>query len=171
MNKKIIITGKTNIDKIMHTKPQDRLITKSWINKKDLIKQENQYDFLLNIQNDIFFKEKKNILTELKNKLNSYKHQDIKKNRHDETKLITIPETIKKLIDCSMNCHYCKDTCLIMYKKVRHNKQWTLDRLNNDIGHFTDNVVISCLSCNLKKRRMDEEKFKFSKQLIIRKIK
>ena len=54
MNKKIIITGKTNIDKIMHTKPQDRLITKSWINKKDLIKQENQYDFLLNIQNDIF---------------------------------------------------------------------------------------------------------------------
>ena len=58
-----------------------------------------------------------------------------------------------------------------MYKKVRHNKQWTLDRLNNDIGHFTDNVVISCLSCNLKKRRMDEEKFKFSKQLIITKIK
>ena len=70
---------------------------------------------------------------------------------------ILISETIKKLIDCSMNCHYCKDTCLIMYNKVRDNKQWTLDRLDNDIGHFTDNVVISCLSCNLKKRRMNEK--------------
>ena len=151
MNKKIIITGKPNIDKIMKPEFKDRIITKSWINKNDLIKQENQYDFLLNIQNGVFFKEKKNILTELKNKINSYKYQDIKKNRHDETKLITISETIKKLIDCSMNCHYCKDTCLIMYNKVRDNKQWTLDRLDNDIGHFTDNVVISCLSCNLKK--------------------
>jgi hypothetical protein len=43
--------------------------------------------------------------------------------------------------------------------------QWTLDRLDNSIGHHDDNVVICCLKCNLKKRRMDDEKFKFTKQL------
>ena len=28
--------------------------------------------------------------------------------------------------------------------------QWTLDRLDNSVA-YTDNVVISCLKCNLKK--------------------
>ena len=35
--------------------------------------------------------------------------------------------------------------------KINEPNQWTLDRLNNDIGHFNDNVVICCLTCNLKK--------------------
>ena len=47
---------------------------------------------------------------------------------------------------------------------------WTLDRINNDIGHYGDNVVIGCLACNLQKRRRGDEAFKFAKQLIVKKI-
>ena len=43
--------------------------------------------------------------------------------------------------------------------------QWTLDRINNDIGHFKDNVVICCLRCNLKKGTKNDEHFKFAKQM------
>ena len=28
--------------------------------------------------------------------------------------------------------------------------QWTLDRIDNNIGHSKENVVICCLKCNLK---------------------
>ena len=54
-----------------------------------------------------------------------------------------------------------------MYNNVREKKQWTLDRLDNDIGHYNSNVVISCLECNLKKRRMNDDDFKFIKQMKI----
>ena len=48
-------------------------------------------------------------------------------------------------------------------------QMWTLDRIDNNIGHNTDNVVISCLACNLQKRRRGEEAFKFMKQMVIKK--
>ena len=62
---------------------------------------------------------------------------------------------------------YCKENCLIAYENVRENTQWTLDRINNDIGHSKDNVVICCLKCNLKRGTLNDEKFKFTKQMKI----
>ena len=47
--------------------------------------------------------------------------------------------------------------------------QWTLDRLDNSVAHTTENVVISCLKCNLKKGCKTEEDFVFTKQLSITK--
>ena len=55
----------------------------------------------------------------------------------------------------------------LIYKEVRAKKQWTLDRIDNDIGHNNGNVIISCLECNLKRRRTNMDKFKFTKQLRI----
>ncbi len=57
-----------------------------------------------------------------------------------------------------------------MYDSVREKKQWTLDRINNDLGHHNDNTVVCCLECNLKKGTMNDEKFKFTKQLRIKKL-
>ena len=46
-------------------------------------------------------------------------------------------------------------------------KQWSLDRIDNNIGHNVGNLVIACLECNLKRRRRTDEKFLFTKQLNI----
>lgn len=170
MNKTIKINGRNNINKIKHKTPQNRLITKKWKNKNELLKQDMQILYLNNIKNNINFIGKDNIIIEIKNKQKSYMEQDIKMARYDPNELITNNEIIDMLLDNNLKCYYCLDKCLLMYEKVRNNKQWTLDRLNNDIGHYKNNVVICCLSCNLKKRLLDDEKFKWGKQLTINKL-
>jgi hypothetical protein len=57
------------------------------------------------------------------------------------------------------NCYYCHEKCLLFYKYVREYKQWTLDRIDNSIGHISENVIISCLQCNLKRRNTNKDKF------------
>lgn len=107
--------------------------------------------------------------SQIERKLNSYKHQDIDKKILDEARFINFTETIEKLIECGMKCYYCKKEMYILYELVRENLQWTLDRINNDEGHNRDNVVISCLECNLKRRRQTKDSFLFTKQLKINK--
>ena len=53
----------------------------------------------------------------------------------------------------------------ILYKDLKQKNQWSLDRIDNDIGHNTDNVVISCLKCNLDRGTKDINKFNFTKKL------
>ena len=56
---------------------------------------------------------------------------------------------------------------LIFYNKVRDMEQWTLDRIDNDLNHSCENVVICCLRCNLQRRCQNKDKFLFTKQLRI----
>ena len=42
--------------------------------------------------------------------------------------------------------------------------------LNNFHEHTNENTVISCLDCNLQRRKKNSQKFKFTKQLTIKKI-
>ena len=67
-------------------------------------------------------------------------------------------------------CVYCLEPCLIIYENIRYPKQWTLDRVNNDMGHTVNNVIISCLQCNLQRKNKNSEKFKQGKQLKLVKI-
>ena len=60
---------------------------------------------------------------------------------------------------------------IFIFEKIRENKQWTLDRLNNYDEHTNQNTIISCLKCNLQRRRKNSEKFKFTKQLETNQIK
>ena len=106
---------------------------------------------------------KKQILS----KLNNYKQQDVIKKVYDERKLIHLDQVIGKLQESGLKCLYCKEEVYLLYKLVREMKQWTLDRIDNDIGHFHDNVVISCLDCNLKRRKKSSNAFLFTKQMNI----
>ena len=105
-----------------------------------------------------------NIISEIQNKIGSYAQQDKKRNIFDPQKIISLDQCLEKLVLSKLRCYYCKKDTLLMYKDKREPLQWTLDRLDNNIGHHDENVVICCLQCNLKKRRMDDEKFKFTKQ-------
>ena len=68
-----------------------------------------------------------------------------------------------------MKCFYCCCEVYLIYETVRQMNQWTLDRIDNSFGHNKNNLVISCLECNLKRRNIDKDKFLFTKRLNIKK--
>ena len=117
-------------------------------------------------QSDLFIKSI--ILKEINKKIASYKNQDICNNKF-ENKNINQEEVIEKLVSSKLKCFYCKSNCYLLYKKVRDCHQWTLDRINNNLSHENDNVIISCLKCNLERRCQNKDKFLFTKQLKIEK--
>ena len=131
------------------------------------LKENNQNKWINKLYLNETFKYDKFIIKSLKRKLNGYKSQDIKKNRFNKKKFILYEELIEKIVVSKLLCHYCRGKCYLLSNKKRDEKQWTLDRIDNDIGHFTKNVVISCLKCNLQKRRRNDEHFKFAKQMKI----
>jgi hypothetical protein len=47
--------------------------------------------------------------------------------------------------------------------------QWSVDRINNNLGHNIDNFHLACLDCNLKRRRRTDDSFLFTKQLNVKK--
>jgi hypothetical protein len=111
----------------------------------------------------------KKIKSDLRKKLTSYKAQDIKKDRYEATTLITEDQLYEKLVASRLKCYYCSKEVQIIYKFVRDDYQWTLDRIDNDLGHSSVNTVISCLKCNLQRRVTDCKKFDFTKKLRIKK--
>ena len=114
------------------------------------------------------------LLNEIKKKLQGYKQQDIKKHIYDKNNFCNISTTIHLLTDTNLICYYCKENMKIIYDDVKDEKQWTLDRIDNNNGHNINNVLICCLKCNLKRRKQNMVRFHFAekmkKQLIIERI-
>lgn len=165
--KKIIITGKKTVDDLTIQKSKrQRMCAKRYENDIESIEQleiiRNLYHKVDDIHGEI-------ARIEIERKINGYKQQDIKKGIYDCNKLISLYETLEKLVESKLVCHYCKKQVKVLYRIVREPKQWTLDRINNDLGHSNSNTLISCLSCNLKRRMIDKDKFEFTKQLHITK--
>jgi len=106
---------------------------------------------------------------ELRRKQNSYKQQDVKKGLYDENALISIDEIKHLLLESLLECKFCSQSVKLLYSKVREELQWTLDRIDNDIGHNRGNVEIVCLRCNLQRRRTNYDKFYFTKTMVISK--
>jgi hypothetical protein len=131
---------------------------------------EKQLEIIKNI-NNIFNEEDKNalkiIITQIEKKIRSYKQQDIDKKKLNNEKIVNLKCIIDKLIETEIKCYYCKTEMYILYKNVRDLKQWSVDRINNDLGHNNDNFVLACLDCNLKRRCKSADKFLFTKQLNI----
>lgn len=100
-------------------------------------------------------------------KLNGYKTQDQKNAILDTENFVDIDFVMELLKKSEMKCFYCKESVQLLYKHVREPKQWTLERIDNSIGHNCGNVEIACLSCNLRRRCIYHERFLFTKQMKI----
>lgn len=107
---------------------------------------------------------------EISRKINGYKSQDVKKDIYDANKLVNMDNVLEKLVACKLKCYYCKIPVKVLFTKVRDDRQWTLDRIDNDICHSNSNTVICCLKCNLERRVKNSKDFVFTKQLKIKKI-
>ena len=127
-------------------------------------------DFVSYLKDGIQFEGDKFIRQSIKSKISSYKSQDKKSKKYDESQFITYDQLIGKLSECNLVCYYCGITTLLVYKSKKETKQWSLERLNNNLGHYDSNTCISCLKCNLERRNSNYEYFKFSKTLCVQKL-
>jgi hypothetical protein len=174
--KKITIIGQNNryqMKKVMkeEKKTKIRVETEKWT-KLDKINLtiEKQIEVIKKISENNYssYDEESRIMCQqLERKISSYKQQDVEKKVLDLDKLLNLKNVIDKLIDCELNCYYCTCKMYLLYEIVRESKQWTVDRINNDLGHNNDNFVVACLECNLKRRCRTKEKFLFTQQLCI----
>ena len=107
---------------------------------------------------------------QIRQKIHGYKAQDLKKNLYSPTTFITLEYILQLLSECTLSCFYCHESVYLWYEVCREAKQWSVERIDNAIGHDVGNVVIACLSCNLKRRCMYHERFAFTKDLKIQKM-
>jgi hypothetical protein len=176
--KKINITGTNNryqIKKMVKDHKVEKEIKKRVVSENWCFTDEQySYHYQLKVINSIFennfkyFDEISKIaVQEINRKISSYKQQDALKKHYEADNFLTFECVIHKLIESEMKCRYCKCEMSILYDVSREMKQWSVDRIDNDKGHNTDNFHLACLDCNLKRRRRTDEKFLFTKQLNI----
>ena len=176
----VCIAGKRNVDKLSD-KLSDKLLnnndklnpqrsrTLKWTIDDTFFTHDKQLEVLRRlIADDPTLEERNFFKKEIKNKLDGYARQDVANGIHvHDLTIISLDATIELLLISKLRCAYCRECCELIYKDVMAPRQWTLDRLDNDQGHNNGNVAIACLACNLQRRTMDAERFKFGKQLRI----
>lgn len=170
----VCIAGKRNVDKFgkadklsKDEKPQ-RTRTMKWTIDDAFFAYDKQLEVLRRlIADDTSLEERNFFKKEIKAKLDGYARQDKENGIQDPelSAIISLDATIELLLISKLRCNYCRECCQLIYKDVMAPRQWTLDRVDNGRGHSGDNVVVACLACNLQRRTMDAERFKFGKQL------
>lgn len=172
--KNIIITGTNNRYLVKRANRIKHEVKKREImNKYNILPLFLDYNKQLEMLKEIYNKNNRNnnihekniIIQELDKKIKGYKQQDLMKKIYNETHFIDILNILENLIKCNMLCFYCKCETYILYENVRELTQWTVDRIDNSLGHNKDNFVIACLNCNIKRRKTNTDKFLFTKQL------
>jgi hypothetical protein len=97
-------------------------------------------------------------------KIRGYKQQDVLKGRETD---LCLEHVLSMMRETELKCRYCLCDMLVKYETAREMRQWTVDRIDNDIGHVFTNCHLACLSCNLKRRRKTDAAFLFTKQLTV----
>lgn len=164
----VCIAGKRNTDKLSKAEKPQRTRTMKWTIDDAFFAYDKQLEVLRRlIADDTTLEERNFFKKEIKAKLDGYARQDKENGILDDdlSAIISLDATIELLLIGKLRCNYCRECCQLIYKDVMAPRQWTLDRVDNDRGHSGDNVVLACLACNLQRRTMDAERFKFGKQL------
>lgn len=181
--KTINITGVYNKYKITNRditkEPKKRVVAENWCFPVSFFENNEQLKLIQNIQY-VSLKEplqeeplqeadkvSKIIFQQINKKISGYKQQDIIKSKLNKDKFITFHSVIQKMIDCELKCYYCKENMNVLYDISRELKQWTVDRIDNNVGHNIGNFHLACLDCNLKRRRRSDDKYLFTKQMNI----
>jgi len=171
-DKKIKIIGTNNryqIKKMIEErKPRKRIVCENWNIKPEFFEHENQIIVLNNIFNEKDPTETTQIIKrEIETKINNYKKQDIERKIWNPELFVNFKQILEMLFISKMKCYYCNSKVFILYEMVREESQWTLDRINNELGHNHGNLLISCLKCNLKRRNQNSKAFLFTKNMKI----
>jgi len=154
-------------------KERKRVVCENWTFTTDDYAYRNQFEIVKNIKLNTYNyndNTSKIVLQQINKKIYGYKQQDIIKKLLNLEKIIDLESVINKLIECELKCYYCQCEMNVLYDISREMKQWTVDRIDNDLGHNADNFYVACLECNLKRRRRSDDKFFFTKQMKLVKV-
>lgn len=91
-------------------------------------------------------------LLQIQQKLAGYVRQDERKGRAAPEPPLTVAATLAMLEAAQFRCTYCARDMPRVWTAPRDPAQWTLDRVDNARPHQIDNVVPSCMECNLRRR-------------------
>ena len=170
-NKKIDINLNPPEKNTIKKEVNKRIITHSekWKQIENQLTPEIQLSYIRQLSgNNVVDKEPcEIILKHISQKISGYRSQDIKKSLYEKEKLIDVEYVLKILENAENICYYCKKPVEVLYENVREPKQWSLDRINNDMGHIKENIVLACLQCNVGRKTMHQERYAFTKQLVI----
>ena len=85
----------------------------------------------------------------MKNKINGYKQQDIKaKRRIDDGSYVNLEWARMQYIEQKHVCMFCKCPFEMDIENGNVISNLTIDRLDSNKSHYTNNCVLSCLECN-----------------------
>jgi hypothetical protein len=105
------------------------------------------------------------IIQQINQKLSSYKYQDQLKGIYNQNNIIkSFIYILQLLTQCNFTCFYCNNKIDVIYENVCEPIQWTLERIDNSIGHNYNNVCISFLKCNIGRRTMHQKRYLFTKK-------
>lgn len=108
------------------------------------------------------------VKSEINAKLRTYKTSDLSRSLPG-TSVHDCDVIADMMIRQKCKCYYCHKEFLVLYKNTRDPLQWSVDRIDNDKAHAKENIVISCLRCNLQRRTRDSNEFYISRNLRITK--
>jgi len=178
VSKKITINGTNNrymIKKLVSNHKEEKKIKKrveseKWEFSREYYKYTTQMDIIQKIVSNNYshihdIETSKIFIQQINKKISGYKQQDILKKKYDETRFLNLKSVSNKMVESNLKCRYCQEEMLVLYDISREMKQWSVDRIDNNLGHNADNFHLACLECNLKRRRRTDEKFLFTKQL------
>jgi hypothetical protein len=176
-DKNIQITGtynKYHMNKIIRNnvpkEPKKLIESNNWTFSSEHFEYENQVKIINNIFDNKFNYNddvSKIVFQHIHKKISGYKQQDSLKKRFDNDNFLDFECIINKMVECKLICRYCSQQMNVLYHISREMKQWSVDRINNNIGHNKDNFHLACLECNLNRRRRSDENYLFTKQLQI----
>jgi hypothetical protein len=167
-SKQILISGTSTryqMKKVTQKKapPRKRVLVEAWNLDAQYYTHEVQMQILMNDKIfPLFFQQ-------IERKLQGYRAQDLEKKILEEENIVKLPYVLDLLKEEEMKCHYCKTQVFVLYEMARENCQWTLDRIDNKVGHNCGNVLVSCLQCNLKRRCINKDKFLMGKSMVLKK--
>jgi hypothetical protein len=164
---------KNSIKQHVREKNKKRVACENWTFTSEQYLHSNQMQMIKNIlynnytHNDTI---SKIYIQQINRKIYGYKQQDIIKKLLNVNEFITLQSVINKMVECELKCYYCSCEMSVLYDISREMKQWSVDRINNDMGHNLTNYYLCCLECNLKRRRRSDDKFLFTKQMKLIKL-
>ena len=123
-------------------KDKKRVAAENWTFASHDYAYENQLNNIKKlIENKYKFTDEttKIVLQQINKKIYGYKQQDIIKKLLNNDKFITLESITNKMIDCELKCYYCSCEMNVLYDISREMKQWSVDRIDNNLGHNIDN--------------------------------